>query len=70
MAAPASTDHDSRLEGLAWSHDLDLAQLLIAIGAAQVGEPGDEAAAAEEAAAMTAAAEAGTSPRDVTGVAR
>ena len=69
MPAPASTDHDSpRSEGLAWSHELDLAQLLAAIGATQSGDPADEAAAAEEAAAMTAAAEAGTLPRDVTGV--
>ena len=51
MPAPASTDHDSRREGLAWSHELDLAQLLAAIGAAQSGDPADEAAAAEEAAA-------------------
>ncbi len=60
MPAPASTDHDSRrFEGLAWSHELDLAQLLAAVGGAQPGEPGDEQAAAEEAAAMAAAAEAG-----------
>ena len=52
VPAPASTDHDSRrYEGLAWSHELDLAQLLAAVGAAQLGGPGDEAAAAEEAAA-------------------
>ncbi|MGH3393905.1 MAG: hypothetical protein ACRDPO_04375, partial [Streptosporangiaceae bacterium] len=67
--APASTDHDSRRhEGLAWSHELDLAPLLAAVGAAQLGEPGDERAAAEEAAAMAAAAEAGCLARDVTGV--
>ncbi|MGH3398611.1 MAG: hypothetical protein ACRDPO_28390, partial [Streptosporangiaceae bacterium] len=69
MPALASTDHDSRRhEGLAWSHDLDLAPLLAAIGATQPGDAGDEQAAAEEAAAMAAAAEAGTPPRDVTGV--
>ncbi len=69
MPAPASTDHGSRrFEGLAWSHELDLSQLLAAVGAAQSGDPGDEAAAAGEAAAMAAAAEAGAPPRDVTGV--
>ncbi|MGH3409111.1 MAG: hypothetical protein ACRDRJ_42425, partial [Streptosporangiaceae bacterium] len=69
MPALASTDHDSRRhEGLAWSHELDLAPLLAAIGAAQLGEPGDAQAAAEEAAAMAAAAEAGSPARDVTGV--
>ena len=66
MQAPASTDQDSRREGLAWSHELDLAQLLAAIGGTQLGEPGDEAAAAEEAAAADAAAAA--PPRDLTGV--
>ena len=69
MPAPASTDHGSRrFEGLAWSHELDLSQLLAAVGAAQSGDPGDEAAAAGEAAAMAAAAEAGAPLRDVTGV--
>src|SRR3984957_8367809 len=68
VPAPASTDHDSRREGLAWSHELDLAQLLAAVGAAQLGEAGDEDAAAEEAAAGDAAAEAGAPPRDLTGV--
>ena len=53
--------------GLAWSHELDLAQLLAAVGAAQLGEAGDETAAAEEAAAADAAAAAGA-PRDLTGV--
>ena len=44
MPAPASTDHDSRrYEGLAWSHELDLSQLLAAVGAAQPGDAGDEA---------------------------
>ena len=66
MPAPASTDQDSRRDGLAWSHELDLAQLLAAIGGTQLGEPGDEAAAAEEAAAADAAA--GAPPRDLTGV--
>ena len=56
------------LEGLAWSHELDLAQLLAAVGAAQLGGPGDEDAAAEEAAAADAAAAAGAPPRDLTGV--
>src|SRR6202041_55071 len=59
VPAPASTDHDSRAVGLAWSHELDLAQLLAAVGATQLGEAGDEDAAAEEAAAADAAAEAG-----------
>ena len=59
MPAPASADHDSRRPGLAWSHELDLAQLLAAVGAAQLGEAGDEAAAAEEAAAADAAARPG-----------
>ncbi len=59
MPAPATTDHDSRRPGLAWSHELDLAQLLAAVGAAQLGAAGDETAAAEEAAAADAAAEAG-----------
>ncbi len=69
MPAPAGTDHDSRRsEGLAWSHELDLAQLLAAVGATQLGAAGDEDAAAEEAAAADAAAEAGTPPRDLTGV--
>jgi hypothetical protein len=68
VPAPASTDHDSRRGGLAWSHELDLAQLLAAVGAAQLGGPGDEDAAAEEAAAMATAAEAGVPPRDLTGV--
>ena len=63
MPAPASTDHDSRFGALAWSHELDLAQLLAAIGGTQLGDAGDEAAAAEEA----GAAEAGI-PRDLTGV--
>ena len=66
MPAPASTDHDSRFEGLAWSHELDLAQLLAAVGATQLGEAGDEAAAAEEAAAGRGR---GRDPaRDLTGV--
>ncbi len=60
MAAPASTDHDSRFEGLAWSHELDLAQLLAAVRATQLGDAGDEDAAAEEA----GAAEAGTARSD------
>ncbi len=68
MPATASTDHDSRRAGLAWSHELDLAQLLAAVGAAQLGEADDETAAAEEAAAADAAAAAGTPPRDLTGV--
>ncbi|MGH3402256.1 MAG: hypothetical protein ACRDRJ_07030, partial [Streptosporangiaceae bacterium] len=68
VPAPASTDHHSRHEGLAWSHDLGLAQLLAAVGATQPGDPGDEQAAAQEAAAMAAAAEAGAPERDVTGV--
>ncbi|MGH3396986.1 MAG: hypothetical protein ACRDPO_20085, partial [Streptosporangiaceae bacterium] len=69
VPAPASTDHDSRRhEGLAWSHELDLAPLLAAVGATQPGEAGDEQAAAEEATAMAAAAAAGAPPRDVTGV--
>ena len=63
MPAAEVADHDSRRGGLAWSHELDLAQLLAAVGAAQLGEAGDEQAAVEEA----AAAEAGT-PRDLTGV--
>src|SRR5580692_9506241 len=69
MPAPGVTDHDSRrFEGLAWSHELDLAQLLAAVGGSQPGDPADEQAAAEEAAAMAAAAEAGVPVRDVTGV--
>ena len=66
----SSRQHRSRLpplEGLAWSHELDLAQLLAAVGAAQLGEAGDETAAAEEA----AAADRGggrVPPRDLTGV--
>ena len=69
VPAPASTDHDSRrYEGLAWSHELDLSQLLAAVGGSQPGDAGDEQAAAEEAAAMAAAADAGVPPRDVTGV--
>ena len=60
MQAPASTDrHSPRSDGLAWSHELDLAQLLAAVGAAQLGEAGDETAAAEEAAAADAAARPG-----------
>ena len=52
VPAPASRRSRLRaLEGLAWSHELDLAQLLAAVGAAQLGGPGDEDAAAEEAAA-------------------
>ena len=67
MPATEVGDHDSRRAGLAWSHELDLAQLLAAVGAAQLGEADDETAAAEEAAAADAAAAAGT-PRDLTGV--
>ena len=68
MPATEVADHDSRRAGLAWSHELDLAQLLAAVGAAQLGEADDETAAAEEAAAADAAAAAGTPPRDLTGV--
>ena len=68
MPAPEVTDHDPLRGGLAWTHELDLAQILAAIGATQLGEAGDEDAGAEEAAAMEAAAEAGTPARDLTGV--
>ena len=68
MPAPEVTDHDPLRGGLAWIHELDLAQILAAIGATQLGEAGDEDAGAEEAAAMEAAAEAGTPTRDLTGV--
>ncbi|MGH3157659.1 MAG: DUF222 domain-containing protein, partial [Streptosporangiaceae bacterium] len=68
MPAAEATDLGSCRDGLAWSHELDLAQLLAAIGATQPGDAGDEQAAAEEAAAMAAAAESGAPVRDVTGV--
>ncbi|MGH3393976.1 MAG: hypothetical protein ACRDPO_04735, partial [Streptosporangiaceae bacterium] len=61
MPVTQGADHDSR-QGLAWSHELDLAQLLTTMGGSQLGEAGDEDAAAEEAAAV----EAGT-PRELTG---
>jgi hypothetical protein len=56
------TDLHSRGEGLAWSYELDLGQLLAAVGATQLGTADDEQAAAEEAAASGA-----SRPQDRTG---
>ncbi|HEX3489427.1 MAG TPA: DUF222 domain-containing protein [Streptosporangiaceae bacterium] len=62
MPPATGADLHSRGEGLAWSQELDLAGLLAAIGATQLGEADDEQAAAEDAAAL----DQGTA-RDVTG---
>jgi hypothetical protein len=76
----ASTDHprapgtpagpagpaDRPVQGLFWSHEVDLAELLAAAGGSQLGEAGDEAAAAEEADAADAAEAAGVPLRDLT----
>jgi len=51
MPAATGAGLPSPGEGLAWSCEVDLGQLLAAIGASQLGEAGDEQAAAEEAAA-------------------
>ena len=49
MPAPASTDHDSRrYEGLAWSHELDLASCWPRSARSQPGDAGDEPAAARK----------------------
>ncbi|HEX3489040.1 MAG TPA: DUF222 domain-containing protein [Streptosporangiaceae bacterium] len=63
MPAATGADLHSRGEGLAWSCDLDLGELLASIGVGQVGEAGDEQAAAQEAAALD---QEGTA-RDLTG---
>ncbi len=69
MPAPASTDHDSRREGLAWSHELDLAP---AAGRGR-RHPARRARATRtppprKPPRCRAAADAGTLPRDLTGV--
>ncbi len=58
---PAPADLRSGREGLSWTCDVDLAQLLAAVGATQLGVADDEQTASDEA----AAADAGT-PRDRT----
>ena len=63
MPAATGADLPSLGEGLAWSYELDLGQLLAAIGVSQLGEPGDEQAAAREAAVL----DEGTA-RDLAGV--
>ena len=52
MPAATGADLPSPGEGLAWSCELDLGQLLATIGATQLGAADDEQAAAEEAAAV------------------
>ncbi|HEX3492786.1 MAG TPA: DUF222 domain-containing protein, partial [Streptosporangiaceae bacterium] len=52
MPAATGADLHSRGEGLAWSCELDLGELLASIGVSQLGPAGDEQAAAEEAAAL------------------
>ncbi|HEX3492393.1 MAG TPA: DUF222 domain-containing protein, partial [Streptosporangiaceae bacterium] len=64
MPAATGPDLHSRGEGLAWSYELDLGQLLTSIGVSQLGESDDEQAAAEEAAVLD---QDGTA-RDLTGV--
>jgi len=63
MPSATGADLHSRGEGLAWSYELDLGQLLAAIGVSQPGAADDEQAAAEEAAALDQGA-----ARDLTGV--
>ena len=62
MLAPVPADHYP-CQGLAWTYDLDLEQLLATLGVTQAGEAGDERAAAMEAGAE---AEDGTA-RELTG---
>ncbi|HEX3492732.1 MAG TPA: hypothetical protein VHU92_25540, partial [Streptosporangiaceae bacterium] len=62
MPAVTGADLHSRGEGLAWACELDLGQLLAAVGATQLGTADDEQAAAEEAAAAGA-----SRPQDRTG---
>jgi hypothetical protein len=50
VLAPVPADHQP-CQGLAWTYELDLAQLLETMGVTQANEAGDERAAAEEAAA-------------------
>ena len=56
MPAPEATELDSGCEGLTWTCDLDLGQLLAAVGATQPGDADDEQAAAQEAVAADASA--------------
>lgn len=71
---PGSGEHAHAAEpdlaedgGLSWSWNLDLSEILAPVGASQLGEAGDEAAAIEEAEMAHAADKAGTS-RDLTAV--
>ena len=54
MPAPEATELDSSCDGLTWTCDLDLGQLLAAVGATQPGAADDEQAAAREAVAADA----------------
>src|SRR6202035_3990485 len=54
MPAPEATELDSSCDGLTWTCDLDLGQLLAAVGATQPGPAHDEQAAAQEAVAADA----------------
>ncbi len=54
MPAPEATELDSSCDGLTWTCDLDLGQLLAAVGATRPGAADDEQAAAREAVAADA----------------